>query len=151
MILLIESLIGIALFTLIVVPMGLKDPLGMIGDYPPAIKKRCEDLGLIEKRETQLSKKDLIRKGISKYEGNLASPPIELLRSYATVFNISMDELLGVQPSGCLSLHGLSENQIELLTSLANVFKGTNHNSISQDTYSTIGKIAVELARLNLD
>ena len=64
MILLIESLIGIALFTLIVVPMGLKDPLGMIGDYPPAIKKRCEDLGLIEKRETQLSKKELIRKGI---------------------------------------------------------------------------------------
>lgn len=65
MLLLIESLIGIALFTLIVVPMGLKDPLAQIGDYPPAIRKRCEELGLIEHRERQLSRKDLIRKGIA--------------------------------------------------------------------------------------
>ena len=46
MLLLIESLIGVALFTLIVIPMDLKDPLAVIGDYPPAIRKRCEDLGL---------------------------------------------------------------------------------------------------------
>ena len=65
MLLLIESLIGIALFTLIVIPMDLKDPLAVIGDYPPAIRKRCEELGLIEKRKQQLSQKDLIRKGIA--------------------------------------------------------------------------------------
>ena len=52
MLLLIECLIGIALFTLIVIPMDLKDPLAVIGDYPPAIRKRCEELGLIEKRES---------------------------------------------------------------------------------------------------
>ena len=40
MLLLIESLIGIALFTLIVVPLDRKDPLAVIGDYPPAIRKR---------------------------------------------------------------------------------------------------------------
>ena len=65
MLLLIESLIGIALFSLIVVPMGIKDPLAMIGDYPPAIRTRCEELGLIEKREQQLSKKELIKKGVA--------------------------------------------------------------------------------------
>ena len=65
MLLLIESLIGIILFTLIVVPMDLKDPLAVIGDYPPAIRKSCEELGLIEKREKQLSKKDLIKKTIA--------------------------------------------------------------------------------------
>ena len=65
MLLLIESLIGIALFTLIVIPMDLKDPLAVIGDYPPAIRKRCEELGLIEKRKQQLSRKDLIKKGIA--------------------------------------------------------------------------------------
>ena len=64
MLLLIESLIGIVIFTLIVVPSALKNPLAMIGDYPPAIKKRCEELGLIEKSERQLSKKELIRKVI---------------------------------------------------------------------------------------
>ena len=65
MLLLIESLIGIALFTLIVIPMDLKDPLAVIGDYPPEIRKRCEELGLIEKRKQQLSKKDLIKKGVA--------------------------------------------------------------------------------------
>ena len=65
MLLLIESLVGIALFTLIVIPMDIKDPLAVIGDYPPAIRKRCEELGLIEKREQQLSGKDLIKKGVA--------------------------------------------------------------------------------------
>lgn len=65
MLLLIESLIGIALFTLIIIPIDIKDPLAVIGDYPPAIRKRCEQLGLIEKREKQLSKKDLIKKGVA--------------------------------------------------------------------------------------
>ncbi len=62
MILLIECLIGIAAFSLIVVPMDLKNPLGVISDYPPAIRKRCEELGLIEKTEKRFSAKDLIRK-----------------------------------------------------------------------------------------
>lgn len=65
MILFIESIIGIVLFTLIVVPMDLKDPLAVIGDYPPAIRKRCEELGLIEKREKRFSRNDLIRKVIA--------------------------------------------------------------------------------------
>ena len=64
MMLKIESLIGIVLFTLIVIPAFLKNPLTRIGDYPPAIRKRCEELGLIKKRERQLSKAELVRKGI---------------------------------------------------------------------------------------
>ncbi|MBR1506714.1 MAG: hypothetical protein IJ619_01740 [Eubacterium sp.] len=62
MILLFECLIGIILFALIVVPMGLKDPLGMISDYPPAIRKKSEELGLVEKSEKRFSAKDLLRK-----------------------------------------------------------------------------------------
>lgn len=46
MMLFIESIVRIVLFTLIIVPMDLKDPLAVIGDYPPAIRKRCEQLGL---------------------------------------------------------------------------------------------------------
>lgn len=65
MLLLIESLIGVAVFSLIVVPMDIKDPLAVIGDYPPAIRKRCEELGLIEKRGKQFSKRELIRKGVA--------------------------------------------------------------------------------------
>ncbi|MCM1570144.1 MAG: hypothetical protein NC081_11985 [Roseburia sp.] len=38
---LIESLIGIVLFTVVIVSVMLKNPLTSVGDYPPAIQKRC--------------------------------------------------------------------------------------------------------------
>ena len=61
--LLIEIVIGVVLFTLIAIPLALKDPLGSIGDYPPAIRKKCVELGLIEERERRFSSSELLRKG----------------------------------------------------------------------------------------
>ena len=49
MIILIESLIGIVLFTIIIVTFTVKDPLTSIGDYPPAIRKLRENRGLLER------------------------------------------------------------------------------------------------------
>ena len=86
MLLLIESLIGVALFTLIVIPMDLKDPLAVIGDYPPAIRKRCEDLGLIEKREHQLSQKDLVKKGAAVIVLVLIAVFVMIKVNHATTF-----------------------------------------------------------------
>lgn len=63
--LLFEIITGIALFTIIVVPSVLKNPLGAISDYPPAIRKRCVELGLIENSEKRFTAKDYIRKGIA--------------------------------------------------------------------------------------
>jgi hypothetical protein len=65
MIVLIECLIAIAVFSLIVVPMDLKNPLGVISDYPPEIRKKCEELGLVEKTEKRFSAKDLVRKALA--------------------------------------------------------------------------------------
>lgn len=65
MILLIECLIAIGLFTLIVLPMSAKNPLGIISDYPPEIRKRCVELGLIENKEKRFSAKDIIRKTLA--------------------------------------------------------------------------------------
>ncbi|MCR5593463.1 MAG: hypothetical protein K6F79_06940 [Saccharofermentans sp.] len=65
MLLTIECLIGVLLFTLIVVPMDLKNPLGVISDYPPAIRKRCIELGLCKETEKRFSVKDIIRKTLA--------------------------------------------------------------------------------------
>ena len=65
MIIFIECLIAIVLFSLIVVPMTAKDPLGVISDYPPAIRKRCVELGLTKETEKRFETKDLIRKGVA--------------------------------------------------------------------------------------
>lgn len=42
--------------------MTAKDPMSMIGDYPPEIRKKCEDLGLVEAGKKRFSKKEIIRK-----------------------------------------------------------------------------------------
>ena len=65
MIILIESLIGIVLFTIIIVTFTVKEPLTSIGDYPPAIRKKCIELGLTTERKQRFTRADLIRKGIA--------------------------------------------------------------------------------------
>lgn len=62
---LMESLIGIVLFTVIIVFVTLKNPLTSVGDYPPAIQKRCIELGLIEDRKKRFTKADYVRKGVA--------------------------------------------------------------------------------------
>lgn len=62
MVIFIESLIGIILFTIIIVALTLKDSLTSVGDYPPAIRDRCMELGLIEKRKQRFTRGDIIRK-----------------------------------------------------------------------------------------
>lgn len=65
MIILIESLIGIVLFTIIIVTLTLKAPLISVGDYPPAIRKKCIERGLIAERKQRFTRADLTRKGIA--------------------------------------------------------------------------------------
>ena len=59
-----EIVIGIVLFTLLVVPGLLKDPLGSISDYPPEIRQRCVELGLIGESKKRFTKKELIKKSL---------------------------------------------------------------------------------------
>ncbi|MCQ2979170.1 MAG: hypothetical protein MJ245_05170 [Clostridia bacterium] len=62
MIFTIEAISLIILFTLMIVPNVLRNPIGWIFDYPDAIQKRCIELGLITKKETTKSKRTLIIK-----------------------------------------------------------------------------------------
>lgn len=65
MVIIIESLIGILLFTILIVPLTLKNRLTSVGDYPPTIREKCMELGLIEKREQRFTRADILRKGIA--------------------------------------------------------------------------------------
>jgi len=62
MILMLECAAAIALFTAIVIPLTLRDPLGSIGDYPPAIRRRCEELGLVGPSEKRFTADEVVRK-----------------------------------------------------------------------------------------
>ena len=65
MTLLLECIISALLFTVLAICLDLKDPLGVIGDYPPAIRQRCVELGLIEERKERFTARDLLRKGLA--------------------------------------------------------------------------------------
>ena len=62
MVVLIESVVGIFLFTMIIVLVTLKNPIASVGDYPPAIRKKCMELGLVEERKKRFTKGDIVRK-----------------------------------------------------------------------------------------
>ena len=65
MILFIECLIVIILFTIIVIPVALINPKYIVGDYPPEIVKRCIELNIIPERKTRFTKKEIIKKVIA--------------------------------------------------------------------------------------
>ena len=65
MTLLLECIISALLFTVSAICLDMKDPLGVISDYPPAIRQRCVELGLIEERKERFTARDLLRKGLA--------------------------------------------------------------------------------------
>ena len=65
MIILIEGLVVVALFTIITIPATLKNPLTALSDYPPEIVKRCVELGIVPEREKRFSTMDIIRKTVA--------------------------------------------------------------------------------------
>ena len=86
MALFIECLVAIVLFTLIVVPMTAKDPISVISDYPPAIRKRCVELGLTKETEKRFEAKDLIRKGVAIIVLLLAATLVMVKVNHAETF-----------------------------------------------------------------
>lgn len=87
---------------------------------------------------------------VSKYEANLAAPSFETMRNYASIFNVSLDELFGVEPKGKMSLHGLSDEQIAILQELAEQFRNRKLSYSEADIkerYAVLGHIASELTK----
>ncbi len=106
-----------------------------------------------ERKMTQKKLGDLldVSEGtISKYEANLMTPPFETLRSIASIFNVSMDTLYGMKHQGTLSIHGLSESQIETLKALVDAYRIKNAQmcrQLTQEQFAVLGKITAELTK----
>ena len=89
---------------------------------------------------------------ISKYEANYMTPPLETLRSLASIFNISMDTLCGIKHQGTLSVHGLTERQIESVKDLIDAYRAKNEQpsgQATQEQFSVLGKITAEITKKN--
>ena len=58
----IESAIGCALFSIIILLMCLQRPENFISSWPPAVKRRIMDEHILEVKDTRMTKKEVIRK-----------------------------------------------------------------------------------------
>jgi len=65
MVWMIELLVLFALFTLMVVPKVLKNPVSMVHDYPPDIYRKAMELGLVAESQNRSSKKFLVKRMIA--------------------------------------------------------------------------------------
>ena len=87
---------------------------------------------------------------ISRYEKNLQSPTFETVRSFAAIFNVSMDYLSGMEKERTLSTFGLTPDQSQIMRDLCELFRKQNNssqNSFSQEQYTLIGKIVTEFKK----
>ena len=93
---------------------------------------------------------DVTEGTVSKYEGNIMTPPFEKLRSIASIFNISMDTLCGMKHQGTLSIHGLNETQTETLKALIEAYRLKNTQTakqLTQEQFAILGQIVAELTK----
>lgn len=74
-----------------------------------------------EKKITQQQLADrlgITKAMISAYENGIRLPSYDILVKIAAIFNVSTDYLLGISAIRNLSVEGLTEKQIELISSL---------------------------------
>lgn len=118
--------------------------------------KEPYDCGLIIKQlreKANMTQRELGRrisrdKGIiSRYENNYQPVPFETMRTFAAIFNVSMDYLAGMEKLYGIPTTGLTEDQIDIMRSLSKTFCDLNNarRQITEEQYNIIGKIVTEL------
>ena len=81
---------------------------------------------------------------VSKYECEQAYPSFEVMRSISMIFNVSLDYLYGVEKPSDVSAFGLSDEQREIMSKLAELFRSQNlysNKGLLDEQYKIIGKI----------
>lgn len=85
---------------------------------------------------------------VSGYESDAHPIPMDVLISMAELFGISLDAMLDIEKPECVSVHGLTPSQIEIVRMLIQEFRsptsnGTNFSEtkmkILHDIISTFG------------
>ena len=96
MIFLIEALILCLVFTAMIIPSVIKNPLAWISDYPPAIQKRAKELGLIPAQQPRMPLSVIIKK-------------LTFSILYAVMFALLLFFINGVKTfwEGCFVSYGL--------------------------------------------
>ena len=87
---------------------------------------------------------------VSRYENNIAVPPLETLRTLAATFDVSMDTLCGLEKGNTLYLQGLTIEQEATVRELTEAFRTKNvtvGKNSPEGQYALIGRITEQLTK----
>ena len=96
--------------------------------YLPGIGSKIKQL----RSQRNISQIDLAKQlGVSKsvissYENEIHLPPYDVLLQMARIFGVSTDYLLGAPTNKTIAVDGLTDKQIEALTTIVNELRETN-------------------------
>lgn len=84
---------------------------------------------------------------ISRYENNYQPVPFETMRSFAAIFNVSMDYLAGTEKQRGIPTTGLTEPQIEIMRGLSDILCKLNNDKtkLTGEQFEIVGRIVAEL------
>ncbi len=85
---------------------------------------------------------------ISRYENNYQPVPFETMRTFAAIFNVSMDYLAGMEKQRSIPTTGLTEEQIDIMRTLSDLFRDVNiggKRKLTSERFELIGRIVTEL------
>lgn len=119
-----------------------------IYDFGMILQKLRKERGFTQEQLARMIHKE--SSIISRYEKGFQNPTFETVREFAAIFNVSMDYLAGMKHQGTLSTHGLTEEQIETLKSLADAYRIKNartRRQLTQEQFAVLGQITAELSK----
>lgn len=101
--------------------------------------------------QQELGKKINRDKGIiSRYENNYQAVPFETMRTFASIFNVSMDYLAGMEKRNTVDATMLTETQADILRGLAEAFReinGAREHKLTSGQFEIIGRIVTEFLK----
>ena len=93
---------------------------------------------------------NLSKTAVSKYESNIASPPLDILRKLARTFDVPLDYLCGTEQREKISVYNLTTEQVRIVDKLVTVFREHNkvtNSKISPECCMLLGEIVAELVK----
>lgn len=86
---------------------------------------------------------------ISTYENNLKIPPLDIIVQFASIFNVSLDYLVGLDKNEMVSLDGLTDNQKSIIKLILSDFKnpGIKTSGLSSQEQEIVGALVNEFSK----
>lgn len=87
---------------------------------------------------------------ISKYENNLKPPDGKTIRKISEKMGVSCDFLLGREPVGAVTFFQLTDEQIEIVKDLVELFREQNcsiKNKLTSEQYEMLGRITASFIK----